>query len=102
MTTRVFIVLALAAAVGGCGNSTRRAPSLAESPPVAPQPPKRNILREAGDTTWRVVTAPARLVTPAPKPKRAQQVEPSEPPSAVIVRRTYEDEEAAPATQPAR
>jgi hypothetical protein len=101
MTNRLFIVLALAAAVGGCGHATRRAPALTEAPPAAPEPPRRDLLREAGDTTWRVVTAPARLVTPAPKPRRVQAAEPSEPPSAVIVRRTYDDEPAS-ATQPAR
>lgn len=99
MNIRLALILIVVAALAGCANATRRAPSLAESPAPVPQPPRRNLLREAGDTTWKVVTAPARLVTPTPKPKPVA-VEPTEPPSAVIVRRTYGDD--APTTQPTR
>lgn len=96
----IFVVLALA----GCANSrTQRAPTVAAPPTQesAAQTPKRDFLQEAGDTTWRVVTAPARIITP---PKKAEPQAPVtyEAPSVTFSRRSYVDEQAAPApaTQP--
>src|SRR4051812_1305698 len=64
MNTRVFISIVAMAALAGCaGNKTQRNPSLVGGAPKAAVP-ERNYLKEAGDTTWQVVTAPARFVAP--------------------------------------
>jgi hypothetical protein len=100
------LLVAVGAMVSACASPTRRSPALT-APPASAQPAggvvKKNALEEAGEATWRVVTAPARLI-PGKKPAEAKQEEgPSEPPSAVIVRRTYGGDEAGvagAATQP--
>jgi hypothetical protein len=100
MLFRISVVsaaLVFACLVGGCAPKTQRSPSLtAASKPAAPQ---HDVFKEAGDTTWQVVTAPARLM--APKKANPKEPETFEAPAAVIVRRNYADDDDAPASQPA-
>jgi len=97
-----IIVLAFAIALGGCaGGNTRKAPSLTVTPAPPPGPPPRNYLKEASDTTWKVVTAPARLVSPQPKPK-VTPAEPIEPPSAIMSQRNYAADEIPMEEAPVR
>ena len=101
-----MFILAVLVACAGCRNArTQRAPTV-EAPSMAPvaKEPKRDFLQEAGDATWRVVTVPARIITP---PKKAEPREPVtyEAPVITFTRRTYADEEpkmvstTSPATQ---
>lgn len=86
----------------GCAHPTRRVPTLTGTPAQAPDPnPKPNVLQKVGDTTWDVVSAPARLVVPKKPPTR--EVQTYEAPTAVFTRRNYGEEDlpAAPATTPA-
>lgn len=84
--------------LAGCTGHGQRSPALSAPPmSAAPAEPTRsNVLQEAGDATWRVVTSPARIVTPQ---KNVQQPpETYDPPAAIITRRNWSDEK--PATQP--
>ena len=107
MKTRCLVYFLSIFAFAGCAHKTQHSPSLTGAPPK-PAAPERNYLKEAGDTTWQVVTAPARMVTP--KKEEKKEPETYEPPSAVIVRRSYVDEDevkpqplpaaSGPATKP--
>jgi hypothetical protein len=93
-----ILVLVVSALAGGCASKTQRTPPLTPAA-TKPQPPQRDMLKEAGDATWQVVTAPARLVTP----RKAENKEPEtfEAPAAMIIRRSPDDDDAArPAPAP--
>ncbi|HVT81937.1 MAG TPA: hypothetical protein VHM90_14935 [Phycisphaerae bacterium] len=98
MPMRHFIPLLALLTLAACAHKTQRTPSLAGAPPK-PAAPERNYLKEAGDTTWQVVTAPARMVTP--KKEEKKQPETYAPPAAVIVRRSYVDPDEVPPATPA-
>ena len=102
MKCRVLPLLLLAALGVGCAaQKTQRTPALAAPPPDAPPPapaPRRNIVREVGDTTWNVVTAPARLLVPQKPPPKEPEV--YEAPDAVFRQRNDGDENTLPATRP--
>jgi hypothetical protein len=85
-------------ATGCAANRTQRSPSLTATA-TKPAPPQHDVLKEAGDTTWQVVTAPARWV--APKKTNPKEPETFQPPAAVIVRRSYADDDDAPPSPPA-
>jgi len=102
MKVRVYSIPLLAALAAGCAaHQTQRAPALAAPSADAPAPiaaPKRDFVKEVGDTTWNVVTAPARLVVPKKDPPKPPEV--YEAPTAVFMQRDYGEEEASPATHP--
>jgi hypothetical protein len=69
----------------GCGKPAQRNPSLTEVPSDPAKPAEKGFLTKAGDTTWNVVTAPVRWVTPK-KPVAPQEPEVFEPAPLIIVR----------------
>lgn len=94
----IFLISAVLLATASCGASkAQRTPPLT---PVAvkPQAPQRDVLKEAGDATWQVVTAPARIV--APKKVENKEPETYEAPAAMFIRRGTMDDDA-PASAPA-
>jgi hypothetical protein len=80
--------LGCGAVMGGCGHRPQRNPSLTKVPDVPDKPPEKSFLQKAGDTTWEVVSAPARWVAPKKKPRLEEPDEPEaiEPPGLIIVR----------------
>jgi hypothetical protein len=102
MAKRMFVLMLPLVMAGCAGSSTHtRAAPAAEVPPAPAAPaPKRDLLQEAGDATWRVVTTPARIFTP---PKKEEQAPVTyEAPSITFSRRSFSDERVAPtATKPA-
>ena len=102
MNIRILSILLLAALGAGCAaQTTQRTPALHGPVADAPAPnaaPRRDLLKEVGDTTWNVVTAPARLVAPRKEPPSQPEV--YDAPAAVFTRRNYGEEDTPPATQP--
>jgi hypothetical protein len=109
---RKIVICAILSFLAACNGSTRRTPTLSAPPAAASQtaqPPKRDLLQEAGDATWKVVTVPAQLITPqkkaAPTPATMYA-----PPTVIFSQRSYSDDEpvaappkpsaSAPATRP--
>jgi len=97
MLFRKIFPLACAALLAGCAASTQSSPTLSAAGNDASGPAKKGILEEAGDATWRVVTAPAKLLPQKAAPTTLPQI--YDAPAAVIIRRDAADE--SPSTQPA-
>ena len=101
-TTNAYLMIAVAGVclVGGCGHSVQRSPSLVK-PPERPVAEEKGFLSKAGDTTWDVVSAPARLVAPGKKPavKEREVYEPAE--MVILTPRRSAKAEVVAETQPA-
>jgi hypothetical protein len=84
---RFLAVAMLATGVfcGGCGRRVQRNPSLTQAYNAPPPPAEKGFLQKAGDTTWHVVSTPARWVSPK-KPAEPEEPEVYEPPGLIIVR----------------
>jgi hypothetical protein len=88
----ILSVLALSAVLtgsffGGCGQKTQRTPTLTKVPDTLDRPPQKGFLQKAGDTTWDVVSAPVRLVTPQKKrPVQPIVEEPAGPVNVIILK----------------
>jgi hypothetical protein len=97
---QVAVLAIVAVGVAGCGTEPRRAPSLVATT-VPAGPAKKGFLESAGDTTWNVVTAPARLIS-GTGTKKAPPSEPEtyEPAEVVIMPRSGIAAEQ-PASRPA-
>ena len=99
---RYVIAGCLVAGVGmgaGCAHQkTQRAPDITPQPVVAKAPDKPNWMERTADGAWQVVQAPAKLVGPKPKGKKAPP-ERYEPADAVILDRSAGEEAAG--TEPA-
>jgi hypothetical protein len=102
MKFRLPSILLLAALAAACASqNTQRVPTLtapAADAPAPNTPPKRDFVKEVGDTTWNVVTAPARLVMPKKEPPKQPEV--YDAPAAVFIQRNYGEEDTSPATHP--
>jgi hypothetical protein len=89
MKIRALAIIGLVMMEVGCAakQETRSAPDLSSGEPVgaAEEKPQRDVLKEVGDTTWKVVTGPVRLVVPEKREKAEPEV--YEAPSAVIMTR---------------
>jgi hypothetical protein len=83
--TDSYLMIAVAGVclVGGCGHKVQRSPSLVK-PPERPVMEEKSFLNKAGDATWDVVSAPARLVAPGKKPAKKER-EVYEPAEMVIL-----------------
>lgn len=90
MSGRVLVFVAIAACAVGCAGHARQAPAVKASAPAPRAADHPDILREATDATWGVITTPARIVAGDGKSK-SQPPEPTEPPAAVIMPRSTED-----------
>ena len=76
-------LLALAALAAGanfaaCSRPVERAPALLKQPDAPAKPPQKSFLTKAADSTWGVVSAPVRWVTP----NRLNKVAPAEEPES--------------------
>lgn len=78
----VVTVVAGVVQMAGCTQNARRSPALAQ--PTQTGPEKKDLLSRTADTTWNVVSAPVRWVSPNKKPDTSEQ-ETSEPADAVIM-----------------
>jgi hypothetical protein len=102
MKALIPVILLLATLSAACASqSTQRTPALNGPPADAPAPntpPRRDIFKELSDTSWNVLTTPARLVAPQKEPPRQPEV--YDAPTATFTRRIYGEEDTPPATRP--
>jgi hypothetical protein len=82
MKLRLYYVLAAALLLSACAQPTRRSPALSKSTDDAAPPAKPSLLSRTADSTWNVVSAPARWV--APKHAAPSDPETFEPADAYI------------------
>jgi hypothetical protein len=85
---RILAVATLTCGVmtGGCGQKAQRNPPLTKVLDTPEKPPEKGFLEKAGDTTWNVVSAPARWVAPQKKKPQPEEPEVIDPPGLIIVR----------------
>jgi hypothetical protein len=98
MKSQTVLFLLLTLSLAACGTGTRSAPPLSAPPSEvsAETAPKHNIFQEAGDATWRVVTAPVEMVSGMGKKPVKQKPETYDPPDAIFLPR--DDDEQAPSS----
>ncbi len=106
MKANSLFVIILPATLAACTGPTRTSPTLtapaAATSQSTPTPTKRGFFEEAGDTTWRVVTAPALLI-PSKKPATSAPPEVYDAPNVTIVRRNWSDDpDLVPPSTPAQ